>query len=237
QRTESEGILSEMVWNQEERIIQLDEGLLDPVYRYSATSDVKDPWSVVPSPYYPNYSGGIVYAVTYLFVGFDGLVRIVLVHAQTEDLLEQATNIVECTYTFDCLPSSQTTVNISRLEQQVLFDSSGVRVTLFGYYEAKDRFAIVSLLFENDGENDIIILGTELRVNQVPLQSDRFLKPRFIPAGDGVLWRFDIGFDLTAANIDSVSVIGFSFQVLESDGYMYGELLFPIDTDDLLLTD
>gem|GEM_PF-4033684 len=216
----------------EERVIELEDSQIFPVYRFSCSTHVTDTYLAIKGTY---YSYVVLYSTTYLFVGFDKLARRISVCAQTETLLAQTTAIIEETYTFDCLPSGQSIINISRSEKTVLVDLFDVKVTLLGYYETDEHDTLISLLFENNRKNDIIIHGSELRVNGIPLPSESFNRFWLIPAGDGLIWRCYLGSDLSTCKVDYASDIGFSFHVYESNSGQLDALLLIVETHDLTL--
>ena len=189
-----------------DEVITLDSGLLDPVYRVRAFG-------------YGDIEKNIVYVTAYTFVGFDGLVRTVLVRATTEEFCMQLESMFEESYSFHCDPSSQPTVNINSVDRQVILDQEGVVITLLGFYEAGIARPKITFQVENNRQETIRTEGASLLINEVSFQ-DNFLncyEP--IAGGETCIYSIWLHLDDLFADrgIDVVERVEFSYIIIDAD--------------------
>jgi hypothetical protein len=133
-----------------ETTITLDEGKVNPVYRFSFLQKNQN-----------------LYHVTYRFEGFDGLVRSIFISSLDKGMVLHAASLLELSYSFNCEPDAIEHVDISRTNRQLVLEHNGVSVTLLGYYQADPAGSKITLKIENYSDVGIKIkLDTLLIVGE-----------------------------------------------------------------------
>jgi len=207
-------ILPDNVFDWEESIVTLDNSLLDPVYRLSYTSVGGIP-----------YDG---YGVSYIFVGFDGLLRTVDIRASSEEMFNQAIKIFD-TFTFNYDSATDRPIPIvqnSLIDRQVLAEYEGVTVTLLDFYEIPAFGSQMILMIEKTDEQDIGISIDNSSINGIRVRHfdttfDESYSP-FIRDGETEYMVISVGFPLRVLEedgIDRIKEIEFSVQIVTTDSY------------------
>jgi len=202
-----------------EQTITLDDGKLDPVYKFDLQLTELNP---------DTGEQMIVYVALYDFVGFDGLVRTINVGALNEELLSKGTTIIEDTFSFMCDPADQTVIRINGIERREVVNQSGVVITLIGYYEESAYGKKLNYIIENNTGETISIRPASLSINGTEAEEELyFYDPYPIEAGASRLSNITLRTSqLTDAGIDSVQTFEFVFQVYSAD---QNALLFESD--------